>query len=44
MESLREDAAERARLAPREKEHAADGFQVRTRSDAYGEGSPRVSS
>ncbi|KQP96157.1 MULTISPECIES: ParB/RepB/Spo0J family partition protein [unclassified Rathayibacter] len=41
-QSLREDAAEKARLAAVEQEQIANGFQVLTRSDAYGEGSPWV--
>ncbi|PPG89006.1 chromosome partitioning protein [Rathayibacter sp. AY1F3] len=41
-QSLREDAAEKARLAAVEQEQIANDFQVLTRSDAYGEGSPWV--
>ncbi|MCM6761137.1 ParB/RepB/Spo0J family partition protein [Rathayibacter sp. ZW T2_19] len=42
-QGLREEAEERAMLAKAEQEHTANGFQVLTRSDAYGEGTPWVS-
>ncbi len=42
-QSLRDDAAEKARLAAVEQEQIANGFQVLTRAEAYGEDSPWVS-
>ncbi|MBF0816296.1 hypothetical protein E4U02_07720 [Microbacterium paludicola] len=41
-QSLRDNAAEKARLAAVEQEHIDNGFQVLTRGEAYGEGSPWV--
>ena len=41
-ESLREEAKERALLAKVEQEQTANGFQLLTRSDAYGEGTAWV--
>ncbi|MCJ1697933.1 ParB/RepB/Spo0J family partition protein [Rathayibacter caricis] len=43
VEGLREEAKERAMLAKAEQEHAANGYQVLTRTDAYGEGTAWVS-